>query len=548
MITRSTALTSTAAITRRTALERLGLIGGLGATLGAMQALGLTGGLIGEAHGQEIATLTPTLGKGVHVVVLGAGIAGLTSAYELEQAGFQVTLLEARDRVGGRAWTVRDGDKIEMIGEETQTAKFSDGIYFNAGPARIPSFHQGLIGYAKKFGVPLEVEVNSSRSAYVMGDDGKKIRMRTAINDMRGHIAELLAKAINQGSLDQAVTAADKQKLMPFLKAYGDLGEDYAFAGTERSGFGAAPGAGVTFSSAGSAVPLDQLLANERLPMTLFEDNLYMQATMFEPVGGMDRIHAGFDRNLRRPAIRGAEVTKIRHTARGVDVVYRDKASDVVQTIAADYIICTIPFPVLATIDTDFSPSLKKTIARVVYDHSNKVAFESPRFWEKEQIYGGISFVGGPTTLIWYPSAGLHSARGMLLGCYSSGPAAAEFAKRPIAEQIAFSRGVVDQLHPGHGADLVNGLAVNWHKVPYSLGPWPDWNAGSANGRQEGHIDTPSFRLLQKPDGRVYFASAALSQTPGWQEGGIQSAQGQVMALARRVAAQASAERPRRAA
>jgi monoamine oxidase len=529
-------------ITRRTILGRLGLAGGLGATLGAMQALGL----MGNASAQGMETLTPTLGKGTHVVVLGAGIAGLVSAYELEQAGFQVTLLEARERVGGRAWTVRDGDKIEMTGEDTQTARFSDGIYFNAGPARIPSFHQGLIGYAKKFGVPLEVEINSSRSAYVMGADGSKIRMRTAINDMRGHIAELLAKAVNQGALDQAISAADKQKLMPFLKAYGDLGADYDFKGTERSGFGVAPGAGVQFSAPGSAMPIDQLLANQQLPMTLFEDNLYMQATMFEPVGGMDQIHVGFDRNLRRPAIRGAEVTRIRHTGAGVEVVYRDKASDVVDTVKADYVICTIPFPVLAKIDTDFSASLKKTIASVVYDCSNKVAFESPRFWEKEQIYGGISFVGAPTALVWYPSAGLHSERGMILGCYNSGPTAAEFCKRPIAEQIAVSRGVIDRLHPGHGADLTNALAVNWSKVPYSLGPWPDWNAGSANGRQEGHIDTPAYRALQRPDGRVYFASAALSQTPGWQEGGIQSARMQVMALAKRVAAQALATPSRR--
>ena len=102
-------------ITRRTILGRLGLAGGLGATLGAMQALGL----MGNASAQGMETLTPTLGKGTHVVVLGAGIAGLVSAYELEQAGFQVTLLEARERVGGRAWTVRDGDKIEMTGEDT---------------------------------------------------------------------------------------------------------------------------------------------------------------------------------------------------------------------------------------------------------------------------------------------------------------------------------------------------------------------------------------------------------------------------------------------
>jgi monoamine oxidase len=137
----------------------------------------------------------------------------------------------------------------------------------------------------------------------------------------------------------------------------------------------------------------------------------------------------------------------------------------------------------------------------------------------------------------------------MLLGCYSSGPTAAEFQKRPIAEQIAFSRGVIDRLHPGHGADLVGGLAVNWHKVPYSLGPWPDWNAGSANGRQEGHIDTEGYRMLQKPEGRIYFAGAALSQTPGWQEGGIQSARAQVLALAARVTAEATTTRiDRRAA
>ncbi|MCE3519135.1 hypothetical protein LXJ58_30765, partial [Escherichia coli] len=121
--------------------------------------------------------------------------------------------------------------------------RFSDGIYFNAGPARIPSFHQGLLGYAKRFGVPLEVEVNSSRSAYVMADDGSKIRMRTAINDMRGRIAELLAKAIGKGALDTELTVADREKLMPFLKAYGDLGDGNAFTGTERSGFGTAPGA-----------------------------------------------------------------------------------------------------------------------------------------------------------------------------------------------------------------------------------------------------------------------------------------------------------------
>jgi monoamine oxidase len=519
-------------------LNRLAQAGGLGVAAGAMQALGL----FGSANAQALPALSPTLGRGRHVVVLGAGIAGLTSAYELEQAGFLVTLLEARERVGGRAWTVRDGDPLEMIGEATQTARFSDGIYFNAGPARIPSFHTGLLGYADRFGVPLEVEINSSRSAYVVGSDGRKIRQRAAVNDMRGHLAELLSKAISRGALDQDLTPADKERLLPFLRFYGDLDDKGAFVGTERSGFTTAPGAGATFATPASPMPLSQLLANERLPMTLFDEMLYMQATMVEPVGGMDRIHAAIDRNLRRPAVRGAEVIRIRNTAKGVETVYRDKRSGIVATVASDFMINTIPFPVLARIENNFSPTVKQAIAGVVYDYSNKIAFEAPRFWEKEdQIYGGITFVGGETSLIWYPSAAIHSPRGMLLACYGSGEVAAQFQKRPIAEQIEMARGVVDMVHPGHGKDLVNGIAINWHKVPYSLGPWPNWYPDAA-GHQEDRNDTPTFRLLQKPEGRVYFAGAALSQTPGWQEGGIQSAHMQVAAIAARVQAQALIE------
>ncbi len=521
-------------ITRRSVLTQLGMAGGLGIAFSAMHVLGLAG----VARAADLGALTPLTGSGRHVIVLGAGIAGLVSAYELEQAGFLVTLLEARERVGGRAWTVRDGDRIVMDGEETQTARFSEGIYFNAGPARIPSIHQGLLGYARKFKVPLEVEVNSSRSAYVMGSDGRRVRMRTAVNDMRGHIAELLAKAIDQKALDQALTAADRANLRIFLKSYGDLDPQGRFDGTTRSGFATAPGAGVTFASPGKPLPLEQLLANEQLPMTLFEDNLFMQATMFQPVGGMDQIHAAIDRNLRRPALRGVEVIRIRQDSNGVEVIYRDKRSRVAETVNADFIVCTIPFPVLTKIDNDFTPPVRRAIASVVYDHSNKVAFESTRFWEREEIYGGISFVGPPTALVWYPSAGLHSERGMLLGCYNSGPVAAAFEKLGLAEQIAASRAVIERLHPGHGGDLVNPLVVNWHKVPYSLGPWPNWAPGAGPGGQERAIDTPVFRFLQQPAGRVYFAGAALSQTPGWQEGAIQSAHVQLLALARRAASE----------
>jgi len=515
-------------VTRRALLGKLGMVAGIGATATAMRILGIEG----IAHAQDWAPPPPRSVEGSSVIVLGAGIAGLVAAYELEQAGFDVTVLEARDRVGGRAWALKNGSKIEMIGEETQTVSFSEGIYMNAGPARIPSFHTGFLGYADKFDVPMEVEVNSSRSAYVVAADGSRLRMRTAINDTRGHIAELLAKALRQGSLDQELSVADKEALLPFLQAYGDLTPEGSFAGTERSGFGKAPGAGLNFMELSQPLPLEQLLANQQLPMTLFEDNLYMQATMFEPVGGMDQVHMAIDRNLRKPSLRNAEVVELRNTADGVEVAYRDKASGETRKLAADYVVCTLPPPVLASIPSNMPSEVTSAIASIQYDHSNKVGFESPRFWEKEdQIYGGISFVGRPTALIWYPSANIFGDRGMLLGCYNSGELAAEFEQLSLAEQIAASRAAIEKTHPGRGGELVSPAVINWAKVPYNLGPWPDWGADERNNGQEGFIDAPAYALLQQPVGRIHFAGAHLSQTPGWQEGGIQSARGQVSAI-----------------
>ena len=101
------------------------------------------------------------------VAVLGAGLAGLTVAYELERAGYDVTVIEASHRLGGRNMTVRHGDIIDEMGNK-QVCDFDDDptLYFNCGPARIPGHHRRVLNYCKALKVPLQVKANFSRTAY----------------------------------------------------------------------------------------------------------------------------------------------------------------------------------------------------------------------------------------------------------------------------------------------------------------------------------------------------------------------------------------------
>ena len=95
-------------ISRRLFLHRVGATGGYGAAYSAMRTLGLMGAVASAAT----PAMAADAGRGKRVVILGGGIAGLVCAYELERAGYSVTLLEARDRLGGRNWTLRNGSKV----------------------------------------------------------------------------------------------------------------------------------------------------------------------------------------------------------------------------------------------------------------------------------------------------------------------------------------------------------------------------------------------------------------------------------------------------
>jgi monoamine oxidase len=496
-----------------------------------MQSLGL---LPVAASAASTPDLAPNRGKGLKVAILGGGIAGLVSAYELGKAGFQCTVLEARERPGGRVWTVRNGSSVEFIDGTKQTASYAAQNYFNAGAARIPSIHRTILKYCRELDVPLEVEINTSRSTLLWNGNAfgaKTVEQRQAITDTRGHVSELLAKCVQQGALDGELTAEDRVRMFGFLRAYGDLTAALKYTGSERAGLAHPPGAGPDDEELREPLPMHSLLDANFWNAILFEEGIDYQATMFQPVGGMDRIPYAFARKLGKVVQYRSPVKEIRKTSNGVRIVYgQGRALD------ADYCICAMPASILKSIPNDFSSRIQQAIASTEYADNYKIAWESKRFWESDyNIYGGISWLtSGPVGLVWYPSGGLFTGSGVVVSGY--GPERnSEFGRLASTEaKIAASRQAIENLHPGCGQHLRNPMYVSWGKIRHNEGSWVRGfsNPGSERGYYDG-----AYKDFIEPDDRIYFAGDHCSHLNAWMEGAALAAHRAVKMIAERVRA-----------
>lgn len=520
--------------TRRDFLRRVGEAGGFSAAFASMHALGLAPLATASAI-----DLPANAGKGVKVAILGGGIAGLVSAYEMGKAGFHCTVLEARERPGGRNWTIRNGATIEFTDGAKQTASWGADSYFNAGPARLPSIHKTILGYCKELGVPLEVEVNTSRSSLMVSDNafgGKPVEQRQVINDTRGHVSELLAKCVQQNALDQELSAEDREKMLAFLRVYGDLKNNYRYQGSSRAGAARLPGAGPVTEELRPPLDMHALLDADFWRGVMFEETLDMQATMFQPVGGMDRIPYAFAKKLGNVVQYGAPVKEIRNTHDGVRIVYTQGGSE--KVLEADYCICALPITILKSTPNDFSPRIRQAIAATEYGDAYKVAWESKRFWETDaNIYGGISWLrSGPINLVWYPSAKLFSETGVVVSGYAT-ESGTEFGKLPtMAAKIAASREAVEKLHPGYAKQLTHPMYMYWAKIPYNLGSW-------VGGRGGNYYEGP-YKEFCQPDGRFYFAGDHCARIGAWQEGAALAAHVAINRIADRVRQGGGAPKP----
>jgi monoamine oxidase len=492
------------ALTRRRFLEQLGLVGGTSLVMSAMTSWDL---MAGQAGRRPVLSGRPSRSR---VLVLGAGVSGLVVAYELGRLGYDYQILEARDHVGGLAWTVRRGTAHNEIDGERQVCTFDTGLYVNVGAWRIPYTHTGVLNYCRELGVPLEIFINEAENAYFYseGQDAgplanRRVRLREVKADMIGYTNELLVKAIDQGQLDLPVSAEDKQRFLSYLVAQGYLdssdrrykafairgpGNPHDFAALLRSGFSqrmrSVPATGGTTA-----------------------------APMFQPVGGMDQFPKGFERAIGANHITfNADIQSVHQSDTGVRVLYVDTKNGRNREMQADFVVVCMPLSVLSHVDINLSSELMEAVKATTYSNSAKMGLAMKRrFWEEDdQIFGGHLYSNLPLGEFSYPSNDYFSKKGVLLGMYVNGPVG-DLLTRSSKERVEHVLMHASKVHPQIRQEFESAYGVWWRRVQYSEG-------GYASGT------SPTGRAhLARIDNRIILGSAASApeSTPDWMEGAV---------------------------
>jgi monoamine oxidase len=526
---------SESSITRRDLLRMIGLSAGGAVMYQAMSSIGLA-----AESPYKGAPKLEGAPRGASVLILGAGLAGMVAAYELRKAGYKVSVLEYNARPGGRNWSLRGGDTYTELGGRTQHCRFDRGLYFNPGPWRIPYHHRGIIDYCKTLGVPLEPFVQVNHNAYLHNSkafDGKPQRYRAINADYRGYIAELLAKSTQQGKLDTPLSKDDQAILLDSLREWGALDKNYAYVSglqtSNQRGFDKPPGGGLSGKPAPSQpLQLHDLLNSELWKGITEGDNYEFQTTLFQPTGGMGCIGEAFGRELKGLIRYNAKVAAIQQDDHGVTVTYEDaRHPGNTQKARADWCICTIPLSILSQIPINVGPAMADAIAAVPYAGTVKVGLQfKRRFWEEDDdIYGGITATDLPINNISYPSCKFNSrGKGVLLGGYIWGLGAYEFTAMDPEERIRRTVEYGAQIHPQYKTEFDNGVAVAWHRSPFTLGCFAAWS----DELRAKHYDN-----LCQIDGRIALAGEHASYLPAWQEGAVTSALDLIGRLHQRVMA-----------
>jgi monoamine oxidase len=437
------------------------------------------------------------------VIIIGAGIAGLVAAFELQRQGHEPLVLEAQHRVGGRVYTIRD---------------FAPGLYAEAGAMRIPRVHDLTLGYCELFGLPLRpfvmgnpralVYINGQRMTMAEADaQPENLPFELADHERGKTWTQLWDEATSEfrerydaggtGSLDALLSEYDHYSTREFLASRG-----FSEGAIELYGV-------MSFREANmNAAVVEQL---REIVGRSFED-------MQEIVGGMDLLPRAFYEQVK-PSVRfGAEVTAIEQSPESVTVHYRGPAGTF--SVSGDYAICAIPFSVLRDVEvlgTPFARPKQKAIRELNYNASTKILFQvRRRFWEGEDgIVGGTTVTELPIRRICYPSfSDPTEERGTLLASYTWGQDALRYGAMDAETMIEQALEDVAQIHPSIRTEFEVGAVHAWYDDPWARGAFALF---------EPEQQTRLQAAIVQPEGRIHFAGEHTSLYHAWIQGALES-------------------------
>jgi len=435
------------------------------------------------------------------VLVIGAGLAGLSAAFELTQAGHDVTVLEARTRPGGRVHTLRD--------------PFADGLYAEAGAARIPNHHHFTLKYAALFGLTLDPfappevpSVYHVRGKRVRVTPGQKVEWPY---DLTAEERALGLNGMRQkyiwSALDELGDVTDPQWPPPeTLRKYDQM---------NRSDFWRSRGASSEAVALLSLGGIDDRVETWSTLFMLRNQALNRKlAQYFKIRGGNDLLPKAFATRLSETIHYAAPVVRIEQHTQGVKAIFRQAGA--YYTLTGDYLICAVPFSVQKTIEVTpaFSVDKQRAIEQLPYLSASKIFLQSKRrFWVDEGL-SGFATTDLPVSQVWDATYAQPGTRG-ILQAFPISLHSRRVTEMPESERINFALEHVDTIYPGMRNHFEGGVTKCWDE--------DEWARGVASYYKPGQFSS-LLPHVARPEGRIHFAGEHTSVwIGGWMQGALES-------------------------
>ncbi|MGG0188036.1 flavin monoamine oxidase family protein [Bacillus rhizoplanae] len=442
-----------------------------------------------------------------HIIIVGAGLAGLVGASLLKEAGHKVTILEADNRIGGRVYTVR--------------SPFNNGLYFNAGSMRIPDVHTLTSAYIQKFGLSTNRFINRTPLDIIYANG---IKTRLNIFEQNPSILKYPVMPNERGKTAEELMLSVLQPIINFIKQ--DPAKNWFVIEKQYKKYSL----GFVLNSYLSDGAIDMigiLLDMEAyMGMSVVEvlrEMIFFTSTneFYEITGGMDVLPQSFLPQLKENILFHQKMTAIIQQNESVTIRSIHEKTSEQFMVTGDRAIITIPFSALRFVKIEpfdsFSYYKRRAIRELNYIAATKIAIEfKSRFWERIGQYGGKSITDLPIRFTYYPSYGIQTTgAAVVLASYTWADEALTWDSLSNEERIQYALKNLAELYGNQVySEFVSGASFSWSQSPYSCGAFTAFEPG-----QELEL----YPYIKIPEGRVHFAGEHTTLTHGWMQGAIES-------------------------